>query len=317
MKAKGLQRLRWYCTPCEKQCRDENGFKQHTMSEGHVRNMHLVGENSKSYIRDYSSQFRRDFLQLLRTAHGEKKIHANHFYQEYIHNKEHVHMNATQWPSLTEFVKTLGREGIVRVYEEDKGLFIAWVDDSPEALRRREAIKKKDRQDKGDEEREQRMLQEQVERAREKARLQELKSGQDGDKTEGEGGEEIPTEPKPIAPISLKLSAAKAAPLSTISTSTPDLSAPPTESIASDLTTQPSAPLKLSLGNPLATKPKNPLSSSGAKKGNPFASKKSSFMPEPVKKMSEAERIMKEEMERRKRFSGDNGDRGGKRMKLS
>jgi len=29
MKSKGLQKLRWYCQMCEKQCRDENGFKCH------------------------------------------------------------------------------------------------------------------------------------------------------------------------------------------------------------------------------------------------------------------------------------------------
>ena len=27
IKAKGLQKLRWYCQMCNKQCRDENGFK--------------------------------------------------------------------------------------------------------------------------------------------------------------------------------------------------------------------------------------------------------------------------------------------------
>lgn len=27
MRAKGLQKLKWYCQMCEKQCRDENGFK--------------------------------------------------------------------------------------------------------------------------------------------------------------------------------------------------------------------------------------------------------------------------------------------------
>jgi hypothetical protein len=27
IKAKGLQKLRWYCQMCQKQCRDENGFK--------------------------------------------------------------------------------------------------------------------------------------------------------------------------------------------------------------------------------------------------------------------------------------------------
>jgi hypothetical protein len=29
IKAKGLQKLRWYCQLCQKQCRDENGFKCH------------------------------------------------------------------------------------------------------------------------------------------------------------------------------------------------------------------------------------------------------------------------------------------------
>lgn len=27
LQAKGLQKLRWYCQMCQKQCRDENGFK--------------------------------------------------------------------------------------------------------------------------------------------------------------------------------------------------------------------------------------------------------------------------------------------------
>jgi len=27
MKSKGLQKLRWYCQMCQKQCRDANGFK--------------------------------------------------------------------------------------------------------------------------------------------------------------------------------------------------------------------------------------------------------------------------------------------------
>ncbi|KAE9980298.1 hypothetical protein BLS_008880 [Venturia inaequalis] len=313
MKSKGLQRLRWYCTPCEKQCRDENGFKQHTMSEGHVRNMTLVGENSKSYIRDYSNQFKRDFLYLLRTAHGEKKIHANHFYQEYIANKEHIHMNATQWPSLTEFIKAVGREGIVRVFEEEKGLFIAWVDDSPEALRRRDAVRKKERQDKGDEERELKMLQDQIERANEKAKLKELEEAQN--KPETSEAESAP--PKPIEKISLKLSAAVPAP-PTASTPATQSTTPPadTSAMESPSTTIPAPkplPMKLSLSNPLA-KAKNPLAA--GKKSNPLANKKSAFVPEPAKKMSEAERIMREEMERKNKRGPPGGDRDGKRQKF-
>lgn len=71
--------------------RDENGFKMHTASESHVRQMLLVGEDPKKYINDYSNQFQRDFLQLLRTSHGEKQVQMNHFYQELISDKEHIH----------------------------------------------------------------------------------------------------------------------------------------------------------------------------------------------------------------------------------
>jgi len=38
MKSKGLQKLRWYCQMCQKQCRDENGFKCHTRSVFNISN---------------------------------------------------------------------------------------------------------------------------------------------------------------------------------------------------------------------------------------------------------------------------------------
>ena len=43
-------------------------------------------------------------------------------------------MNATRWVTLTEFVKHLGRSGIAKVDETEKGWFIAWIDSSPKAL---------------------------------------------------------------------------------------------------------------------------------------------------------------------------------------
>ena len=44
---------------CEKQCRDENGFKCHMMSESHQRQLLLFGENPNSYLHDYSKQFEK------------------------------------------------------------------------------------------------------------------------------------------------------------------------------------------------------------------------------------------------------------------
>jgi len=48
-KAKGLQKLRWYCQMCEKQCRDENGFKCHIMSESHQRQLLLCAQNPNQF----------------------------------------------------------------------------------------------------------------------------------------------------------------------------------------------------------------------------------------------------------------------------
>ena len=38
-------------------------------------------------------------------------MHNNIVYNEYISNREHIHMNSTQWETLTDFTKWLGREG--------------------------------------------------------------------------------------------------------------------------------------------------------------------------------------------------------------
>ena len=92
MKSKGLQRLRWWCEICQKQCRDANGFKCHVPSESHVRQMQVVGEDPRKFINQFSTDFQRDFVALLRTAHGEKWISSNKFYNEYIRDKEHVHV---------------------------------------------------------------------------------------------------------------------------------------------------------------------------------------------------------------------------------
>jgi DNA/RNA-binding protein KIN17 len=180
MKSKGLQRLRWWCEPCQKQCRDANGFKCHVQSEAHVRQMHVVGENPQKFIQNYSSDFQRDFVALLRTTHGEKWIGANKFYNEYIRFKEHVHMNSTRWNSLTEFVKHLGREGIVNVKEDEKdGLMVAWKDTSMAATKRREEIREQElaeaRSGAGEEKMLKKMSKRAQEEAEEKARILEAR----------------------------------------------------------------------------------------------------------------------------------------------
>ncbi|KIL91010.1 hypothetical protein FAVG1_05706 [Fusarium avenaceum] len=303
MKSKGLQRLRWYCQVCEKQCRDANGFKQHTMSESHVRQMLVVGEDPKKFINQFSNEFKSDFLQLLRTGHGEKQVHINHFYQEYIANKNAVHMSATTWPSLTEFAKHLGREGICRVEENEKGIHISWIDKSPEALRRTEALRRKEAQDQGNEEVEQRMIREQIKRA------QATAGTRDEDKEEDPEARELKREEG--EKITLSFGAKPAAPETKTSESpAPDTATPEGESSKAPETTtvkgkEPeAAPAKPSgfggISMKFGGKPQTKNVFAQAKK-NAFASgsKKPAKIEQP-KKMSEAERIMKEEMEKKR-----------------
>ncbi|KAL8952451.1 MAG: hypothetical protein Q9222_001642 [Ikaeria aurantiellina] len=316
LKSKGLQRLRWYCQVCEKQCRDENGFKMHTQSESHVRQMLLIGEDPRKHINDYSNQFQRDFLQLLRTAHGEKQVHMNHFYQEYIANKEHVHMNATRWPSLTEFAKHLGREGICRVDDLEKGLHIAWIDNSPEALRRQDAIRKKERQDKGDEEREQRLIREQVAKAdRDAAAKATDDADEEARMLKREEGEKIklnfgnkPNETNDAALSIAPKDNGNEQPVEILSDELP-----PQTSSTPD---QPPQPEKISLKMGSSNRPKNVFAASSKK--NALNSPKPLSKEATKRPMSEAERIMREEIER-KRYREANGFSGlnAKRQKTS
>ncbi|KAF1983388.1 hypothetical protein K402DRAFT_465988 [Aulographum hederae CBS 113979] len=280
MKAAGLGRLRWYCQVCERQMRDENGFKCHTQTEAHVRAMLLVGENQKKFLSDYSRQFQNDFMKQLRTAHGEKKVHVNHFYQEYINDKQHIHMNATRWSSLTEFAKHLGREGLCRVEENEKGVHIAWIDNSPEALRRQDAARKKERQDRGDEEREQKLIEAQIkkaneiqkakdaaketERAKEEAAKAEAKGTDEPENAEGD----IPNPPEPGQKMSFSFSRQKFS-----MAKKPTITAAPAQE---------------------KSKIKNVFASGGKKR------KAAAVEEEPKKKMSEAERIMRAEMDRKR-----------------
>jgi DNA/RNA-binding protein KIN17 len=60
-------------------------------------------------------------MDILRRQFGTKRVHANMIYQEYVKDKAHVHMNSTKWHTLTGFINYLGRAGICRVDNTEKG----------------------------------------------------------------------------------------------------------------------------------------------------------------------------------------------------
>ena len=42
--------FRWYCQMCQKQCRDQNGFKCHISSESHQHQLLLFAEKPGKYF---------------------------------------------------------------------------------------------------------------------------------------------------------------------------------------------------------------------------------------------------------------------------
>lgn len=287
--------------------------------------MLLISEDSKGTIEKYSSEFLRDFIELLRTTHGEKKVHLNQFYQQVISKKDHIHMNATKWSSLTQFAAYLGREGIARIEETEKGLFISWIDNSPETLRRREAIMKKERQDKGDEEREQRLIQEQIERAQAAAAEKSRNDDSEGPKStllERKEGEKVK--------LSFGSKALTAA--SDEKAAVDKIESASEETKAAEATLPSSKAPVVSFSSSTTTKPKNIFSAASTKStgvvksANPFANanKKSGFVPQ-QQKISQQEMIMRREMEameqkNKKRGNGNNNmfqSEGMKRQRVS
>jgi DNA/RNA-binding protein KIN17 len=152
MKAKGLQKLKFYCQMCEKQCRDANGFKCHLTSESHLRQMKIFSDNAGGILEKYSKEFERSYISTLRMRHGTKQVNANNVYQELIADKQHIHMNATHWATLSDFVQYLGKTGKCVVNETERGWMISYIERDAAILARMEATQRREESEKALEE---------------------------------------------------------------------------------------------------------------------------------------------------------------------
>jgi DNA/RNA-binding protein KIN17 len=152
IKSKGLQKLKYYCQMCEKQCRDANGFKCHLTSENHLRQMKIFSDNAGGILDQYSRDFEKSFMQTLRLRHGIKLVNANNVYQEMIADKQHIHMNATHWTTLSDFVQYLGKTGKCVVEETERGWFVLYIERDVSILARTEALKRREQAEKAAEE---------------------------------------------------------------------------------------------------------------------------------------------------------------------
>ncbi|EFH68092.1 hypothetical protein ARALYDRAFT_892541 [Arabidopsis lyrata subsp. lyrata] len=138
------------------------------MSESHQRQMQVFGQNPTRVVDGYSEEFEQTFLDLMRRSHRFSRIAATVVYNEYINDRHHVHMNSTEWATLTEFIKHLGKTGKCKVEETPKGWFITYIDRDSETLFKERLKNKRVKSDLAEEEKQEREIQKQIERAAEK-----------------------------------------------------------------------------------------------------------------------------------------------------
>lgn len=209
-------------------------------------------------------------------------------------------MNSTKWPSLTEFAKHLGKEGMCRVEETDKGIHIAWIDNSPDALRRQEALRKKEAQDQGDDLLEQRIIKEQIRRAQANAAKDKPDQEDEDRELKRQDGEKIKlsfgAKPKP-QPEESRLRTTDELPKET--STEPDKTGEAEKTGGESEKPEPK-PGFGGMSMKLGGKPQAKNVFAQAKKNALAGGPKKSGKIEHPKKMSEAERIMREEMDKKR-----------------
>lgn len=113
--------------------------------------MLVFADNPTKFMDEYSETFEKDFLEMMKHRYNEKRVKANDAYKEFIADRHHQHMNSTTWQTLTDFVIYLGRTGKCKVDQTPKGWFMSYINRDPEVIARREAIEKKERMERADE----------------------------------------------------------------------------------------------------------------------------------------------------------------------
>jgi DNA/RNA-binding protein KIN17 len=127
-----------------------------------LRQVSLFSQNANAFLDEYSSAFEKAFMELVRRRWRFKDILAKKAYNEYIQDKEHVHMNATRWITMTDFVNHLGKTGLCDVRESEEGMVIRYIDRDPQREAKQAAMREREKEELEQREIERKRLMKQV-----------------------------------------------------------------------------------------------------------------------------------------------------------
>lgn len=124
--------------------------------------MKIFSENPGRMVAGYSREFESSFLSLLRVRGPKQKVFANQIYQEMIKDRNHVHMKATCWTTLSGFVQYLGKTGKAIIEEAPRGWYITYVETDPDVLEKQRKARDLEKMELDEQQRNERRVQKQV-----------------------------------------------------------------------------------------------------------------------------------------------------------
>ena len=122
----GQTKLRFYCGLCQVPCRDENGYKCHLATDGHIEKSMKSDGSSKSFSLSKSDlEFKKKFIDRLITRHLGQTVFAYDIYRElFPGDRQHNALKATCWENLGTFAAFLKKEGKVEAEKAQKGWIV-------------------------------------------------------------------------------------------------------------------------------------------------------------------------------------------------
>lgn len=76
-------------------------------------------EDPEKFINRFSLEMENTFLEMFQTKFGHANfVSVNWAYNEYVKDSHNVHMNATRWANLTEFINYLQENGRIETKME-------------------------------------------------------------------------------------------------------------------------------------------------------------------------------------------------------
>lgn len=122
---KGKEHL--FCQFCNRQFRDNtNGFQTHMKSKAHLEKVKEFMLDPHRYIREWSRGFEKVWNDIVMFKYRNKDVRVTIVYDEYTRIEDHVHLHATKWKELMDFVRDWSKRNNIKLWNASGAWWIRY-----------------------------------------------------------------------------------------------------------------------------------------------------------------------------------------------